>query len=253
MERRIETLSAGEAARVTGTSTRALRHYEAKGLVRPVRATNGYRHYDAEQVVKVAGIRMLQSIGLTLEQIGRLYARPNADLAAVLAAQARALEEDAKRIERARTYLKRARAVLEREHALGLSDILDLLENSDMTTIPKAFEGLDLPELAPKQRADLGSRQFTEKDQEEVSARWAKVFAEAEALVGSDPGSERARDMAREARALISRFSGGDRELEKAAGSMWQKAWSDPERAKQMPVSPDAWKFLQEAQAALGA
>ena len=35
----------GELAERTGSSTRALRHYEDQGLLAPTRDTNGYRHY----------------------------------------------------------------------------------------------------------------------------------------------------------------------------------------------------------------
>jgi hypothetical protein len=120
-----------------------------------------------------------------------------------------------------------------------------------MNKTPKAFEGLEMPELTEAQKRDLASRNFTAKDQEEVSARWTKVFAEAEALAGSDPASPRARAMATEARSLIEWFTGGDKGLNDHAGSMWQKAWADPERRKHMPVSAEGWDFLQKAMAAL--
>lgn len=246
---RNETVTAGEAARLTGTSIRALRHYEAKGLVNAVRGENGYRHFDGDALMRVMGVRILQSIGLSLDQIRVLYRERDADLGAMLDAQAEALAADARRIAATRAYVDRARALLARDETLRLSDIVNLLENSTMNKPPKAFEGMETPKLTPEQEANLISRNFTEKDQEEVTARWAKVFAEAEALVGTDPASERAQSMAREAKALINWFSGGDPGLENHAGSMWEKAWTDPERAKHMPVSREGWDFLQNAMA----
>ncbi len=59
----------GELARLTGTTPRALRHYEAAGLITSVRQANGYRDYDESAAVRVRNIRHLLSAGLTLEDV----------------------------------------------------------------------------------------------------------------------------------------------------------------------------------------
>ncbi|MFB6846163.1 MerR family transcriptional regulator [Streptomyces sp. NPDC056373] len=57
----------GELAEATGTSARALRHYEQAGLISSERAPNGYRLYDAAAAVRVRNIRQLLDVGLTLD------------------------------------------------------------------------------------------------------------------------------------------------------------------------------------------
>lgn len=59
----------GELARTTGTSPRALRHYEQAGLLTAVRAANGYRDYPPRSVVRVRNIRHLLDAGLTLDDV----------------------------------------------------------------------------------------------------------------------------------------------------------------------------------------
>jgi len=59
----------GEVARATGTSARALRHYEDEGLITSGRAPNGYRVYDEDVVVRVRNIRHLLAAGLTLADV----------------------------------------------------------------------------------------------------------------------------------------------------------------------------------------
>ncbi|GAA1386457.1 hypothetical protein GCM10009639_10310 [Kitasatospora putterlickiae] len=59
----------GELARATGTTARALRHYEQTGLIGSGRAPNGYRVYDETAVVRVRNIRALLEAGLTLEDV----------------------------------------------------------------------------------------------------------------------------------------------------------------------------------------
>ncbi|MCW8383569.1 MerR family transcriptional regulator [Streptomyces justiciae] len=59
----------GELARATGTTARALRHYEQAGLISCERASNGYRVYDERALVRVGNIRYLLAAGLTLEDV----------------------------------------------------------------------------------------------------------------------------------------------------------------------------------------
>jgi len=57
-----------ELADRAGVSVKAVRYYESRGLVRPRRATNGYRTYDDADVRVVREVRALLSLGLTAEQ-----------------------------------------------------------------------------------------------------------------------------------------------------------------------------------------
>lgn len=59
----------GELAKRTGVSIRMLRYYEAEGLLKPTRATNGYRHYGQGEIRTVERIKLLGSAGMTLATI----------------------------------------------------------------------------------------------------------------------------------------------------------------------------------------
>ncbi|MFF1649157.1 MerR family transcriptional regulator [Streptomyces sp. NPDC058240] len=59
----------GELAGATGTTARALRHYEQSGLISSERASNGYRVYDERAVLRVRNIRYLLAAGLTLDDV----------------------------------------------------------------------------------------------------------------------------------------------------------------------------------------
>ncbi|MCG6492925.1 MerR family transcriptional regulator [Kitasatospora sp. A2-31] len=59
----------GELARATGSTARALRHYEQAGLIGSSRAANGYREYDESAAVRVRNIRALLAAGFTLEDV----------------------------------------------------------------------------------------------------------------------------------------------------------------------------------------
>jgi peroxiredoxin/DNA-binding transcriptional MerR regulator len=61
-------MQVGELARRTGTTVRALRYYEAAGLVVPRRLGNGYREYEPIAVELVQQIRELTALGLSVEE-----------------------------------------------------------------------------------------------------------------------------------------------------------------------------------------
>jgi DNA-binding transcriptional MerR regulator len=57
----------GELARTAGTTTRALRYYEAQGLLDAPRRANGYREYDESHLRMVREIQALRAVGFALE------------------------------------------------------------------------------------------------------------------------------------------------------------------------------------------
>ncbi|MEV7087932.1 MerR family transcriptional regulator [Streptomyces sp. NPDC093085] len=58
----------GELAKRAGTTTRALRYYESRGLLPARRAVNGYRAYDESDLRLLRQIRTLQECGFDLEE-----------------------------------------------------------------------------------------------------------------------------------------------------------------------------------------
>ncbi|MFE0652150.1 MerR family transcriptional regulator [Streptomyces sp. NPDC059534] len=81
----------GELARRTGVSARALRHYEAAGLIASARAANGYRVYAEGAVARVANIRYLLGAGLTLDDVSAFRSCLDGDVSSA-PPSARALE-----------------------------------------------------------------------------------------------------------------------------------------------------------------
>jgi DNA-binding transcriptional MerR regulator len=57
-----------DLAAEAGVTVKAVRYYEAQGLLKPRREPNGYRTYSAEDVLVVREVKALLSLGLTTEQ-----------------------------------------------------------------------------------------------------------------------------------------------------------------------------------------
>ncbi len=65
-----ELLQIGEFAKQAGTNLRTLRYYEELGLIEPAqRSQGGFRYYDRHQLDRMAAIKRLQHLGLSLKEI----------------------------------------------------------------------------------------------------------------------------------------------------------------------------------------
>lgn len=62
-----------EIARLAGTTSRTLRHYDGIGILPPSRiGENGYRYYNAEAVVRLLRILLLRGMGVGLQAIAEV-------------------------------------------------------------------------------------------------------------------------------------------------------------------------------------
>lgn len=61
----------GEIAEFFGVSRKAIRLYEKKGIIKPVKvdAVNGYRYYSADQVQQLNALLELKAMGFSLDEI----------------------------------------------------------------------------------------------------------------------------------------------------------------------------------------
>jgi DNA-binding transcriptional MerR regulator len=86
-------LAPSEAAARLGVSAKALRLYEQRGLVAPVRTAAGWRAYGPKEMARAAEIAALRALGLSLAQVARVLAGEAKDLEPALALHQAALED----------------------------------------------------------------------------------------------------------------------------------------------------------------
>ncbi len=73
-----------EVARLTGTTSRTLRHYHDIGLLPPSRVgPNGYRYYDQEGLLRLQRILLLRELGLSLASISEVLVGQSDDVTAL--------------------------------------------------------------------------------------------------------------------------------------------------------------------------
>ena len=75
-----DRLTIGEVAKLTGVTTKTVRHYHKMELLpEPERSESGYRLYSAEDLLRLQRIRRLRSFGLSLRQVKTVLGDPNED------------------------------------------------------------------------------------------------------------------------------------------------------------------------------
>lgn len=238
--------SATAVARRFGVSVKALRVYERMGLMTPARTISGWRVYRQSDLERLSAILALKQLGLPLRRIGDLL-RGAGDLAAALELQQAALEEARAETDSALALVRAARARLAANGALSpdeLGNIVRSTKMSDLKWTPK-MESLAQKHYTPEQLQELQARTFTPADQERVSAAWARVFADIDALgANADPRSERALEIGRRAKALIEEFTRGDPAMWKSVTGMKKDMMADPELAAQGPGTQQHMAFM---------
>ena len=86
-------LNPSEAAKRLGVSAKALRLYEQRGLVAPIRTAAGWRAYGPDEMARAAEIVALRALGLSLGQVARVLGGDAQGLEPALAAHQAALED----------------------------------------------------------------------------------------------------------------------------------------------------------------
>ena len=245
-------LSPSETAHRFGISIKALRLYESRGLLAPLRSEAGWRTYGPDQIARLHQILALKRLGLPLTRIAELLAGANG-LDAVLAIQEQALARDSDRLARALELVKAARAKLADGQALSIDDLAKLSQETVMTPKPDA--------QAIKQLTDDYARKHFTADEmarmqshatSEALAHWEAVIADAKnVMAAGDPASPAARDVARRWQAAVHRLSGGETNLMTKGRAAWREALGDPKVAAGLPLSRELLDFIGQAKAHL--
>lgn len=126
-------MTAAECAKRIGLTVRALRLYEARGLLTPQRTEKNWRLYGARELARLSEILVLKSTGLSLGQIGQLLSDRDSDLDALLALQQDRLAEQHQKTERSLALVSSLRAKTGRGEVLSVDDLIHLAKETQMT------------------------------------------------------------------------------------------------------------------------
>lgn len=108
------TYTVSQLAQLSGTSVRALHHYDEIGLLKPASVgENGYRHYGRAELLRLQQILVHREFGMSLSDIRDLLDRAGLDRLALLREQRARIEAEAERYRRLARTIDRTIAELE--------------------------------------------------------------------------------------------------------------------------------------------
>ena len=244
-------LTPAETARRFGVSIKALRLYESRGLLKPLRSEAGWRTYGPDQIARLHQILALKSLGFPLARIGALLHGPDT-LKSVLALQEQALAQDWARLSRALALVHAAQAKLNAGQVLSIDDLANLTKETSMAsklTRPTYFHPALVPHqhkyFRPEELEAFASRE--DFDQEREIAAFFELVTELKQLAAvGDPASPAALDFGRRWKARGDAITRGDQDAAGRMRNMVKDALADPATAPQMPFSAADLAFLEK-------
>lgn len=244
-----ELLDIADVVRRTGLSSRALRFYEARGLLAPLRTHSGRRLYGAAELERINQIVALKRAGLSLAQIQRLTARAPLDLGRLIEAQLKALAERQHEIAEARKLLLAVKSRIDRGEPVDAATFCSLIRQGDTLMDRENWKQVADRYFTPEEQARWAETMKNgpaDFDQEAYSRQWSDLSARIAAALPLDPASPEARAFYDEWQALLAPFTAvATPEMMQGASDLYSRMdeWQD---VQQPPFSMDVWRFIQE-------
>ncbi len=182
-----------DIARLAGTTSRTLRHYDDVGLVKPSRiGGNGYRYYDAEALVRLQRVLLLRELGLGIPAIGEVLAGERDDTAA-LRIHLEWLDHEQGRIARQRASVERTITELEGGEKPMAEDMFDGFDHTQYKDEVEQRWGKDA-----YAKSDAWYRAMSDEEKQAWKDRMALLGSDwiEAAQRGVDPASDEAQALA---------------------------------------------------------
>jgi MerR family transcriptional regulator, thiopeptide resistance regulator len=204
-----DSLDIAEVARLTGLTSRALRFYEARGLVTPLRTGSGRRHYGPAELERLHQIVAMKRAGLTLTQIQRLAAGRALDLRALVATQLEVLAEREHAIANSRALLQSILSRIDRSEPIDVATFCSLIRQGEITMSEEKWAEIQQRYMSQEQR-DAFEQAYTalpaDFDHEAHHAKFKDLDRRIVAALPMDPASPQAQAFLDEWGALIEPF-----------------------------------------------
>lgn len=191
-----ESLDIAEVVRLTGLTARALRFYEERGLVAPLRSGSGRRHYGPAELERLHQVMAMKRAGLTLGQIHKLDAGRTIDLRRVVAAQLDTLDERRREIDQAHGLLTSILSRIDRSEPIDVATFCSLIRQGETAMTQQKWDEVTSRYMTTEQREALDEAVAAlpaDFDNEAHNAKWKDLSGRIKAALPLDPASPQAQ------------------------------------------------------------
>ncbi|MEG3086043.1 MerR family transcriptional regulator [Sphingomonas sp. PB4P5] len=243
----MDTLDISDIARRTGLTARALRFYEARGLVKPLRTANGRRCFGPAELARLHAIVALKRAGFTLTAIQRLLAGDETDLGRLVAAQIAELDARATELAETRALLTTVMSRIDRREPIDIATLCSLISKGNVMS-QENWQAVSDRYLSDEGKADFAATPLpTGFDQAAYTAQWADLTGRIEAALPLDPATPAAQAFYTEWQKLLAPFTAiATPAMTEGVSSMYDgiDSWHSEQ---QPPFPPAVWKFIKAA------
>lgn len=249
-----DSLDIAAVVRLTGLTSRTLRYYEARGLLKPLRSYSGRRYYGPADLERIHQIVTLKRAGLSLADIEKVAERGHADFAAMIDAQIAAVTKQAAKLGAVRALLLTIKSRLERNESIDVATFCSLISRGEaaMSAESDAWRTLLEKYMSDEAQADLDAAlpaMATGFDQQDYADQWRALGDRIKAALPLPTDGAQALGFVREWFALLAPFSAV------ATPAMWegtQAMYNDlPQWQGKSAADPgfdaEVWRFIYAA------
>lgn len=237
-----------EIARRTGLTSRALRFYEARGLVKPLRTSNGRRLYGPGEIARLNAVVALKRAGFPLSKIGAMLGDRQVDLARLISAQLHEIDARAAEMAEARTLLVTVQSRIDRGEPIDVATLCSLIRQGETTMETENWQKVTDRYFSPEEKARWADKMAEvpgDFDQQAYSRAWEQLSAKIEAKLPMDPRSADAGALFDEWQELLKPFTKvATPEMMAGASKLYDRMgeWQGDQKP---PFSMDVWAFIK--------
>ncbi|MEO6092321.1 MAG: MerR family transcriptional regulator [Novosphingobium sp.] len=241
-----ELLDIVDVVKRTGISSRALRYYESRGLIKPLRTQSGRRAYAAHDLERIHQIIALKTAGMTLADVGRLIGGRAVELRTLLEAQLSVLEARAQDVAEARRLVSAALSRIESGEAVDVDMFCSLIRIRG-----NVFMDVNWDNIVDRFWSGDAKGQFWEKREELRKAlsagAWVDLGTRIKATLPLDPASEQALDFVKEWYALLEPLRPlATKEMIESSSRMFE-SMGEWQGSTSPGFDVEVWNFIHEA------
>jgi DNA-binding transcriptional MerR regulator len=242
-----DALDIREVARRTGLTSRALRFYEARGLVTPLRTYNGRRLYGRGELQRIQQILALKRAGLTLSQIAKLTARGPLDLGGLVDSQLKLIEERKAELDEARSLLLSIKSRIDRGEPVDAATFCSLIREGDRIMRAQDWKKVTDRYFSEDEKAHWAKHppkgDFV---QAEYSRKWADLGKRVEAAIPKGADSPEAQAVYDEWQELLAPFKAVATPEMMAGATRFYEKMDEWQSDVPAPFTAEAFRFIQE-------
>jgi DNA-binding transcriptional MerR regulator len=244
-----QPLDISEVCRRTGLTSRALRFYEARELVAPLRTYSGRRLYGPGELERLNLIVALKRAGLTLSQIAKLTGSGALNLEQLIDAQLAAIAERKAELKEAESLLRTVKSRIDRGEPVDAATFCSLIKNEELSMSKEQWDRVTDRYFSKEEKAhwaEHGQGVPGGIDHEAYNRQWQELGDKVAAAIPLGPDSSEAQTLYDEWQQLLAAFKAvATPEMMQGATRLYERM-GEWQRDVQAPFSAEVFAFIQE-------